>query len=78
MKRLLSILALLLPVLAGAQSLTINHISDTHTMVKVSGKDRYVMLPVQENAPEARVKVLSNGNEVLGANVCLAIDKTSR
>ena len=76
MKRLLSILALLLPVLAGAQSLTINHISDTHTMVKVSGKDRYVMLPVQENAPEARVKVLSNGNEVLGANVCLAIDKT--
>ena len=76
MKRLLSILALLLPVLAGAQSLTINHISDTHTMVKVSGKDRYVMLPVQENAPEARVKVLSNGNEVLWANVCLAIDKT--
>ena len=70
MKRLLSILALLLPVLAGAQSLTINHISDTHTMVKVSGKDRYVMLPVQENAPEARVKVLSNGNEVLWANVC--------
>ena len=76
MKRLLSILALLLPVLAGAQSLAINHISDTHTMVKVSGKDRYVMLPVQENAPEARVKVLSNGNEVLWANVCLAIDKT--
>ena len=69
-------MALLLPVLAGAQSLTINHISDTHTMVKVSGKDRYVMLPVQENAPEARVKVLSNGNEVLWANVCLAIDKT--
>ena len=76
MKRLLSLLALLLPVLAGAQSLVISHLSETHTMVKVSGKDRYVMLPVQENAPEARVKVLSNGTEVLSANVCLAIDKT--
>ena len=76
MKRLLSLLALLLPVFAGAQSLVISHLSETHTMVKVSGKDRYVMLPVQENAPEARVKVLSNGTEVLGANVCLAIDKT--
>ena len=76
MKRLLSLLALLLPVFAGAQSLVISHLSETHTMVKVSGKDRYVMLPVQENAPEARVKVLSNGTEVLSANVCLAIDKT--
>ncbi len=76
MKRLLSLLALLLPVFAGAQSLVISHLSETHTMVKVSGKDRYVMLPVQENAPEARVKVLSNGTEVLGANVCLSIDKT--
>ena len=76
MKRLLTILALVLPVLAGAQSLSITHLSETHTMVKVGGKDRYVMLPVQENAPEARVKVLSNGNEVLWANVCLAIDKT--
>ena len=76
MKRLLSLLALLLPVFAGAQSLVISHLSETHTMVKVSGKDRYVMLPVQENAPEARAKVLSNGNEVLSANVCVAIDKT--
>lgn len=76
MKRLLTILALVLPVLAGAQSLSITHLSETHTMVKVGGKDRYVMLPVQENAPEARVKVLSNGTEVLGSNVCLAIDKT--
>ena len=76
MKRLLTLLALLLPVVAGAQSLTITHLSETHSMVQLGGKDRYVMLPVQENAPEARVKVLSNGNEVLWANVCLAIDKT--
>ena len=77
MKRQLSLLvALLLPLLAGAQSLSIQHLSETHSMVRVGGKDRYVLLPVQESAPEARVKVLSNGTEVLGANVCLAIDKT--
>ena len=76
MKRLLSILALVLPVFAGAQSLTVNHLSETHTLVQVNGKDRYVMLPVQETAQEASVKVLSNGNVVLKANVSLAIDKT--
>ena len=61
--------------LAGAQSLSITHLSETHSMVQVSGKDRYVLLPVQESAPEARVRVLSNGQERLGANICLAIDK---
>ena len=76
MKRLLSILALVLPFFAGAQSLTVNHLSETHTLVQVNGKDRYVMLPVQETAQEASVKVLSNGNVVLKANVSLAIDKT--
>ena len=69
-------MALMLPVLAGAQSLTVTHLSETHTMIQVSGKDRYVMLPVQETAQEATVKVLSNGNVVLKANVSLAIDKT--
>lgn len=33
MKKLLIILALLLPLLAGAQSLTITHLSETHSMV---------------------------------------------
>jgi hypothetical protein len=45
-------------------------------MVQLGGKDRYVMLPVQETAQEAVVKVLSNGREVYKANVSLAIDKT--
>ncbi len=76
MKRLTLLLALLLPVFAGAQSLAVSHLSETHSLVRVAGHDRYVLLPVQETAPEARVKVLSNGREVLGANVCLAIDKT--
>ena len=71
MKRLLTLLALLLPVVAGAQSLTITHLSETHSMVQVSGHDRYILLPVQETAQEAVVKVLSNGTVVLKANVSL-------
>ena len=76
MKRLLTLMALMLPVLAGAQSLTVTHLSETHSMVQVGGTDRYILLPVQETAQEAQVKVLSNGNVVLKANVSLAIDKT--
>ena len=68
-------MALMLPVLAGAQSLTVTHLSETHTMIQVNCKDRYVMLPVQETAQEATVKVLSNGQVVLKANVSLAINR---
>ena len=60
---------------AGAQSLKVQHLSDTHSLVRVEGKDRYVLLPVQETAPEARIKVLSGGNEVQSSQVCLAVDK---
>ena len=76
MKRLFFVLALVLPFMAGAQSLTVHHLSETHTLIQVGGNDRYVMLPVQETAQEASVKVLSNGNVVLRANISLAIDKT--
>ncbi len=76
MKRLTILLTLLLPALAGAQSLAISHLSETHSMVRLTGHDRYVLLPVQETAQEARVKVLADGIEVMAANVSLAIDKT--
>ena len=77
MRKLITILTLCaLSLCAGAQNLTIRHLSETHTMVRVDGKDRYVLLPVQETAQGARVKVLSDGAEVLTANVSLAIDRT--
>ena len=64
-------MALMLPVLAGAQSLTVTHLSETHTMIQVNCKDRYIMLPVQETAQEATVKVLSNGQAVLSDPVTM-------
>ena len=76
MRHILFGAAFLLTLGAGAQNLTIRHLSDTHTMIRVSGNDRYVLLPVQETAPSARVRVLSDGVEVLSATVSLAVEKT--
>ena len=77
MRKLITILILCaLSMGTGAQNLTIRHLSDSHTMIQVIGKDRYVLLPVQETAQSARVRVLLDGTEVLSANVSLAIDKT--
>ncbi len=76
MKHILFLASFLLALGAHAQNLAVRHLSDTHTMVRVSGNDRYVLLPVQETAPSARVRVLSDGVEVLSANVSLAVEKT--
>ena len=76
MKHFLFLTAFLLAFGAGAQNLTIRHLSGTHTMIRVDGTDRYVLLPVQETAPTARISVLSDGTEVLTANVSLAMDRT--
>lgn len=51
-------------VAARAQTLTARHLSETHTQVRVDAKDRFLLLPVQETAPEARVRVLSDLQEV--------------
>lgn len=76
MKQLfLSVLVLFLGVETFAQKLVVNHLSDVHTMVKVQGKDRFVLLPVQETAPEAKVKLLADTREIQSFKVNLAIDK---
>jgi sucrose-6-phosphate hydrolase SacC (GH32 family) len=62
-------------VAARAQTLTARHLSETHTQVRVDAKDRFLLLPVQETAPEARVRVLSDLQEVQALNIRLAIDK---
>lgn len=77
MKKLITVLTGITLVLnAMAQDLTVTHLSETHTLIQVTSKDRYVLLPIQETAQEAQLKVLSNGKEVLKANVSLAIDET--
>jgi Beta-fructosidases (levanase/invertase) len=62
-------------LLSFAQNLEIAHLSDSQTLVRVSGKDRYVLLPVQETAPEASLKVLADATLQQTIDVRLATDQ---
>lgn len=76
----LSLLAALLclPHAADAQSpgrptdpIAIHH-SGSNTMVRIAGRQRYLLLPVEESMPDARVEILVDGNLVRTLYVRLA------
>ena len=77
MKRLIILISFLAlnSLLSFAQNLEIAHLSDSQTLVRVSGKDRYVLLPVQETAPEASLKVLADATLQQTIDVRLATDQ---
>ena len=50
-------------------------LSDRHAMVRLGEAERYVLLPVEEKAEIANIKVLRNNNTVETLNVRLAVDK---
>ena len=66
--------AMFFALLAGAQPLVVRHLSGTHSMVRVNGNERYLLLPVQESAPETSVRVISGGRELKAFNVRLAVE----
>ena len=75
MKRLLTFLAAFAALALQAQPLQISHLSATHTHVRVTGGERYVLLPVQEGAPSATLKVLVDTREAQSLSVQLAADR---
>jgi len=77
MRKLITVLACLATTfLSSAQNLAIRHLSETHSMIQVTGHDRYVLLPVQETAPEATLTVLADIIPVRSLQVRLAKDHT--
>ena len=50
-------------------------LSDKHALVRLSTSERYLLLPVEEKAEWAHVKVLVENNPVRTLNVRLAVDK---
>ena len=67
----------LLPICASAESaLTVKHLANQQNIVAVTEAKRYLLLPVQENAPEAKVGIIS-GNAQVGvlANIRLARER---
>ena len=59
-----------------AQEINVRHLSDTHAMVTISTDKQYLLLPIQELAPNARIKILADLDLQQNIDVRLAIDKT--
>ena len=75
---IISIAALLLSTMAlHAQSLDIEHLAGGNTIVRVSEPQntRYLLLPIEEKAPEAPVKIICGNDLSRTISVRLALDK---
>ena len=51
------------------------HLGVNNTMVRVTGTAKYLLIPVQESAEEARVKVLVDGEPAKNLNIRLAMNR---
>lgn len=60
---------------AEAQIASPEHLSDTHTMLRVQPGNECLLLPVEEKEENAHVDVICNNRVVKSLNVKLAVDK---
>ena len=68
---------MLSPMTAQAtDNIEVNHLGVTNTHVRVSGDDKYILLPVQESSDDAKINVLVDGNIAETIYVRLAKSKT--
>ena len=78
MKKFLSVLFVCsFFILTGlyAQEIDVRHLSDSHTMIRVSADKKFILLPIQESAPEARIKVLIDTRLEHTIQARLAVEK---
>ena len=54
------------------KGIEINHLGINNTLVRVTGPSRYLLLPIQEDAEEARVRVMLDGEVHQNLNIRLA------
>ncbi len=71
----MGMMAAAVPALA-ADNLEIDHLGVNNTLVRVTGGDQYLMLPVQESVDDARINVLVDGKIAETIYVRLAKSKT--
>ena len=57
------------------QDFKVNHLSDSHSMIRISSEKKYILLPIQESAPEARIKVLVDTRLEQTIQARLAVEK---
>ena len=73
-KSLLTLLLAMVCCLAKAQ-VSPDILSDKHAMLRVTTTEHYLLLPVEEKAEWAHLRVLNRNNTVRTLNVRLAVDK---
>lgn len=56
-------------------NISVNYLGNNNTMVKFKANQKYLLMPIQESAPEAQVSVLINGEIMQQMNVRLAQGK---
>lgn len=59
----------------AADSLTIRHLANEQNILSVKSATRFVLLPVQDSAPEGKVYVVVDNQAVKGMNVRMAREK---
>lgn len=60
---------------AQSPDLKIEHLSDTHTFVRVNTDKKYVLLPIQESAPESGVNIITDSKSDQILQIRLAMSK---
>ena len=78
-KSIISILSLVLllatvAVQAAEPKLSIRSLGDSHSLVQIENASKYILLPIQESAKEARIYYVVNNDVKGNFNVRLAID----
>ncbi len=75
----LSTLAMLIMFVLGAafaqSNISVNYLGNNNTMVKFKANQKYLLMPIEESAPEAQISVLINGEIMQQMNVRLAQGK---
>lgn len=75
---ILTVLALIfISSQSPAQSLDIEHLSGSNTIVRIAASQQaeYLLLPIEEKAPEASVKIICGNSPVRSLNIRLALNK---
>ena len=74
-KIILSLLAFLMSLAVSAQEVKVQVLNRVAGLIKIDTEKKYVLLPVQESAPESDLRVVVNNNTELSRRVKLAFDK---
>lgn len=70
------IVALLFSCGKSASSLSLKHQEEEHTIIQIKNPSKYILLPIEESAPEVRVTIIADGEPIHVYHIRLAESRT--